>query len=233
MCVCESYDFEYINLTSTPLQEFYLYYLGNVTFTWVLSTYLRSDSSVPDIELVLYLLQDKLTSRDKSLDLSAFKLFAHSSVSCLQGLLVVGDSMGLTFQGRPSSAPSGSVTPTLALTDIQANVEGENATTTATEEPPSHTEGENEEPRLAIPISSIPSTITSPTQPITSIIIHPESSQKTPKIVKGKRIATEYDDDFSKKLVKASSIVCPDPDKPVRVKFIINGGTIYLTEQEI
>nr|GFB07402.1 hypothetical protein [Tanacetum cinerariifolium] len=46
------------------------------------------------------------------------------------------------FQGRPSLTPSGSFTPTLALIDIQANVKGENATTTATEEPPSHTEGE-------------------------------------------------------------------------------------------
>ncbi|GJU46785.1 hypothetical protein Tco_1204051 [Tanacetum coccineum] len=128
--------------------------------------------------------------------------------------------MYATFQGRPSSAPSGSVTPTLALTDIQANVEGENANTTATEEPPSHTEGETEEPRLAIPISSIPSTVIPPTQaqPITSIIIHPESSQATPKIDKGKGIATESDDDPSKKLVKASSIVRPDPDEPVRDK---------------
>nr|GEW06425.1 hypothetical protein [Tanacetum cinerariifolium] len=46
---------------------------GKVTLTWVLSTYLRSDSSVPDTKLILYLLQDKLTLRDKSLDLSAFK----------------------------------------------------------------------------------------------------------------------------------------------------------------
>ncbi|GJY54577.1 hypothetical protein Tco_0446241 [Tanacetum coccineum] len=99
------------------------------------------------------------------------------------------------FQGHPSSAPSGSVTPILALTDIQANVEGENANTTAIEEPPSHTEGETEEPRLEIPISSILSTID-----------------------KGKGIATESDDDPSKKLVKASSIVRPDPDEPVRDK---------------
>nr|GEY27861.1 hypothetical protein [Tanacetum cinerariifolium] len=84
--------------------------------------------------------------------------------------------MYAAFQGRSSSVPSGSVTPTLALTDVPANVEGENATTTATEEPPSHTESETEEPRLAIPILSIPSTIISPTQPITSIIIHFESS---------------------------------------------------------
>ncbi|GJR88237.1 hypothetical protein Tco_0212248 [Tanacetum coccineum] len=122
------------------------------------------------------------------------------------------------FQGHPSSAPSGSVTPTLTLTDIQANVEGENANTTATEESPSHTEGETEEPRLEIPISSIPSTVIPPTQaqPITLIIIHPESSQATSKIDKGKRIATNSDDDPSKKLVKASSIVRPDPDEPVR-----------------
>ncbi|GKA69215.1 hypothetical protein Tco_0775279 [Tanacetum coccineum] len=42
MCVCESYDFECTNLTSTPLQEFYLYYLGGIALTWVLSTYHRS-----------------------------------------------------------------------------------------------------------------------------------------------------------------------------------------------
>ncbi|GJU38115.1 hypothetical protein Tco_1186469 [Tanacetum coccineum] len=47
-------------------------------------------------------------------------------------------------KGQPSSVPPGSVTPTLALTHIQANVEGENATHTATEDPPSHTEGEND-----------------------------------------------------------------------------------------
>ncbi|GJX46498.1 hypothetical protein Tco_0271688 [Tanacetum coccineum] len=40
------------------------------------------------------------------------------------------------FKGQPSSTPSGSVTPTLTLTHIPTNVEGENATTTATEEPP-------------------------------------------------------------------------------------------------
>ncbi|GKE41813.1 hypothetical protein Tco_1469097 [Tanacetum coccineum] len=100
------------------------------------------------------------------------------------------------FRGQPSSAPSSSGTSTLALTDIQANVEGENANTTATEEPPSHTEA-------------------------------------TPKIDKGKGIATVSDDDPSKKLIKPSSIVRPDLDEPVRVKFMINGKIVYLTEQEI
>ncbi|GJY13446.1 hypothetical protein Tco_0382755 [Tanacetum coccineum] len=121
----------------------------------------------------------------------------------------------LSQESLPTSL---SVTPTLALTDIQANVEGENANTTTNEEPPSHTEGETKEPRLEILISSIPSTIIPPTQaqPMTSIIIHPESSQATPKIDKGKWIANESDDDPSKKPVKASSIIRPDPDEPIR-----------------
>ncbi|GJR51838.1 hypothetical protein Tco_1402359 [Tanacetum coccineum] len=72
--------------------------------------------------------------------------------------------MYAAFQGHPSSAPSGSVTLTLALTDIQVKVEGENANTATTKETPSHTKGETEEPRLAILISSIPSTIIPQTQ---------------------------------------------------------------------
>ncbi|GKB59560.1 hypothetical protein Tco_0915746, partial [Tanacetum coccineum] len=58
----------------------------------------------------------------------------------------------------------GSVTPTLALTHILANVEGENATNTTTEEPPFHTEGETDDPKLAIPISSIQPTEVPSTQ---------------------------------------------------------------------
>nr|GEU88146.1 hypothetical protein [Tanacetum cinerariifolium] len=75
--------------------------------------------------------------------------------------------MYAAFYGQPSSAPSGSVTPKHALTNIQAHVKGKNANTTATEEPPSHNEEGTEELRLAIPISS---TINPPTQaqPITS-----------------------------------------------------------------
>nr|GFA60823.1 hypothetical protein [Tanacetum cinerariifolium] len=46
------------------------------------------------------------------------------------------------FKGQPSSAPLGSVTPTLAITHIPTNVKGENATNTATEKPPFHTKGE-------------------------------------------------------------------------------------------
>nr|GEW30812.1 hypothetical protein [Tanacetum cinerariifolium] len=53
------------------------------------------------------------------------------------------------FKGQPSSAPSSSVTLTLTLINIPANVEGENATSTTTEEPPSHTEGETKVPTMA------------------------------------------------------------------------------------
>ncbi|GJW81901.1 hypothetical protein Tco_0145876 [Tanacetum coccineum] len=55
------------------------------------------------------------------------------------------------FKGQSS----GSVTPTLALTHILANAEGDNITNTATEDPPSHTKGEIGEPKRAIPISTI------------------------------------------------------------------------------
>nr|GEU63423.1 putative reverse transcriptase domain-containing protein [Tanacetum cinerariifolium] len=48
-------------------------------------------NSVPDTELVLYPLQDKLTSGDKSLDLSAFKLSRIFFSLLSSGSLVVGD----------------------------------------------------------------------------------------------------------------------------------------------
>ncbi|GKC58867.1 hypothetical protein Tco_1086465 [Tanacetum coccineum] len=53
-------------------------------------------SSVPDTELVLYPLQDKLTSGDKRLDYLLSNYPAYSSVSYLQGPLVVGDRMRLS-----------------------------------------------------------------------------------------------------------------------------------------
>ncbi|GJX23589.1 hypothetical protein Tco_0228034 [Tanacetum coccineum] len=105
---------------------------------------------------------------------------------------------------------SGSVTPTLALTHFPANVEGENANTTATEEPPSHTEGETGDVTMAIPLSSIQPTHD---QQITPVISHPKKSQATPRINKGKGIATESGEDPSKRLVPASTIICPDLDE--------------------
>ncbi|GJR13513.1 hypothetical protein Tco_0796165 [Tanacetum coccineum] len=51
--------------------------------------------------------------------------------------------------------------------------------------------------------------------------------------LKGKGIATELDEDPSKRLVSASTIIRPDPDEPVRVEFLINEKIVYLTEQEI
>nr|GEW71848.1 F-box protein At5g07610-like [Tanacetum cinerariifolium] len=58
-------------------------------------------------------------------------------------------------------------------------------------------------------------------------------SQATLGIDKGKRIATESEDDPSKKLMHASTIICPDPDEPIRVEFMNNGKNVYLTEQDI
>ncbi|GKF82671.1 hypothetical protein Tco_0244327, partial [Tanacetum coccineum] len=79
---------------------------------------------------------------------------------------------------------SGSVTPTLALTYIPANVVGETTANTATEDPPSHTDGETREPKREILISIIQPT---QAQPITTTITHPESSQVALRINKGKR----------------------------------------------
>nr|GEX90438.1 hypothetical protein [Tanacetum cinerariifolium] len=64
-------------------------------------------------------------------------------------------------------------------------------------------------------IISIQPTEVPPTQaqPITTITTHPESSQAAPRIDKGKEIATESDEDPTKKLVPASTIVCHDPDE--------------------
>ncbi|GKB55887.1 hypothetical protein Tco_0912073 [Tanacetum coccineum] len=127
-----------------------------------------------------------------------------------------------TFKGQSSSAPSSSVTPTLALTNIPANFEGENATNTATEEPLFHTEGETKDPKMEIPISSIQPTKVPPTQaqPITTITTHPESSQAALRIDKGKRIATESDEDPLKKLVPALTIIRLDPDEEVKAEKI-------------
>ncbi|GJZ14190.1 hypothetical protein Tco_0549420 [Tanacetum coccineum] len=128
-----------------------------------------------------------------------------------------------------------SVTPTLALTHIPANVEGENATNIATKEPTSHTKGETDDPKLAIPISLIQPTEVPSTQaqPITTITTHPESSQASPRIDKGKGITNESEDDPSKKRVPASTIVRPDPDEEIKVPYMINGKMYYLTDKEI
>ncbi|GJT21495.1 hypothetical protein Tco_0891432 [Tanacetum coccineum] len=87
-------------------------------------------------------------------------------------------NMAWNLGSRLSGQSLGSVTPTLALTHILANVERENATNTTTEEPPSHTERDTKDLKIAIPISSIQTTKVPPTQaqPITTITTYPESS---------------------------------------------------------
>ncbi|GJX11823.1 hypothetical protein Tco_0201682 [Tanacetum coccineum] len=128
------------------------------------------------------------------------------------------------FKGQSS----GSVTLTLSLTHIPVNVEGEITTNTAIKDPPSHNEGETGEPKRSIPISTIQPT---QAQPITTIITHTESSQAVLKRDKGKGIATESDEDLSKRLVPASTIVRPDPD--ALIPYIINGEVYHLTAKQL
>ncbi|GJY43226.1 retrovirus-related pol polyprotein from transposon TNT 1-94 [Tanacetum coccineum] len=52
-----------------------------------------------------------------------------------------------------------------------------------------------------------------------------------PKRDKGKRIATESDKDLSKRLVHASTIVCPDPNALIPYK--INGEVYHLTAKQL
>nr|GFA50689.1 hypothetical protein [Tanacetum cinerariifolium] len=114
------------------------------------------------------------------------------------------------FRGQSSSAPS------------------------STEETDANIQEKPEEPKQSIDAnikfigsSTHPPSITQ-AQPIT--IIHPEPY--VPQI-EGKGTATDDRAKDQRKLVKASSIVRPNLDELVRVKFMINGKIVYLTEQEI
>nr|GEV55508.1 retrovirus-related Pol polyprotein from transposon TNT 1-94 [Tanacetum cinerariifolium]GEV76571.1 retrovirus-related Pol polyprotein from transposon TNT 1-94 [Tanacetum cinerariifolium] len=97
------------------------------------------------------------------------------------------------FRGQSSLAPSSSVTLTFALTNTLANVEGENTTHTATKEPPSHTEGETD--------ANIHNNFEEPKQSTDA------------NIKEGKGIAIDNQAEDQRKLVKALSIVRPDPDE--------------------
>nr|GEV88602.1 hypothetical protein [Tanacetum cinerariifolium] len=102
------------------------------------------------------------------------------------------------FRGQSFSAPSSSVTLTFALTNTLANVEGDNSTHTATKEPPSHNERETD-----ANIQDKPK----------------EPKQSTDaNIEEGKGIASDDHAEDQRKLVKASSIVCPDLDEPEEIK---------------
>ncbi|GKC47048.1 hypothetical protein Tco_1064770 [Tanacetum coccineum] len=79
------------------------------------------------------------------------------------------------FRGQFSSALSSNVIPTLALTHISANVERENATNTAIEDPSSHTEGETDASKKEKPDANI-KFIGSSTQP--SITQRKKNSRK-------------------------------------------------------
>ncbi|GKA02591.1 hypothetical protein Tco_0675372 [Tanacetum coccineum] len=86
------------------------------------------------------------------------------------------------------------------------------------EEPPSHTEGETEDIE---------------TQDTNTDKVEKEQVSEEPKHdVPISSIATD-DQPEQTKLVKASSIVCTDPDAPILVSYTINGKIFYLTEELI
>ncbi|GJW59462.1 hypothetical protein Tco_0108797 [Tanacetum coccineum] len=97
-----------------------------------------------------------MSSLDKSSTTISFNYSnLQSSVNALQAHALKQDEklaawgksstiMAWNLGSRLSGQSSGSVTSTLALTYILTNVEGENDTNTATEDPPSHTEGETD-----------------------------------------------------------------------------------------
>nr|GEU66514.1 hypothetical protein [Tanacetum cinerariifolium] len=94
------------------------------------------------------------------------------------------------FRGQFSLASSSSVTLTFALTETLVNVKGENVTHTATKEPPFHIEGETD--------------------------ANIQDKPKEPKEGKGITIDDQAKD--QRKVVKASSIICPVPDEPEEIK---------------
>ncbi|GJT23375.1 hypothetical protein Tco_0893312 [Tanacetum coccineum] len=151
------------------------------------------------------------------------------------------------FKGQPFPTLTSSVTPTLALTHIPANVERENEANTTTEDPPSHTKGEidamdtenkqeqPEEPKQSTDAniefisSSTPhpsKTSVTQAQPITTI------ASSVPQR-EGKGIATEAQSEPQRKLVKASSIIRPGPDAQILVPYTINGKLFNLTAEYI
>ena len=124
------------------------------------------------------------------------------------------------FQAFKGSSTSSSVQPTLAITDTQANVEGENATeapNTVEQEAgqPSHTEGEH---------------VTEAT-PITEVPPQEEPVSSSLRQDRGKSIATTSSPEIV--LKPASTLVRFDPDAPIKVPFEINGVVHHLTHDEI
>ncbi|GKD37700.1 hypothetical protein Tco_1257907, partial [Tanacetum coccineum] len=121
-------------------------------------------------------------------------------------------NMAWNLGSRLSGQSLGSVTPTLALTHISANVEGENATNTATEDPPSYTERETDANRQ-------------------DKSEEPKHSTDVNIEFIGKGISTDEQVEDQRKLVKASSIIHPDPD--AFIPYTIDGEVYYLTTEQL
>ncbi|GKB22833.1 hypothetical protein Tco_0862234, partial [Tanacetum coccineum] len=120
-------------------------------------------------------------------------------------------NMAWNLGSRLSGQSLGSVTPKLAPTHILANVEGENDTNSATKDPLSHSEGKIDTNRQ-------------------EKSEEPKHSTDT-NIKEGKGIATDKQVKDKRKLVKASSIIRPDPD--ALIPYTINGEVYYLTVEQL
>ncbi|GJX68397.1 hypothetical protein Tco_0304124 [Tanacetum coccineum] len=103
---------------------------------------------------------------------------------------------------------------------------GENVTQADTEEPPSHTKGENDDMQTEEDKAR-------KDQEPERLTKAPESSQAISIGLKRKEDLQTYECEPLEKLVPASKVVRDDPDEPVRVPYMINGKMHYLTNDEI
>ncbi|GKB11988.1 RNA-directed DNA polymerase, eukaryota [Tanacetum coccineum] len=127
------------------------------------------------------------------------------------------------FKGQSSSTPSRSVpTTTLAILKVQQLLE-ENITHTATKEPPSHTEGDNDD----IPLMRINPELEAMTSPSTVKLTNTVLEFPT------------FHDDVEIILIGSPrpqpTIITPpkDPNKPVRIPYKIHGKLYHITDDEI
>ncbi|GJW35729.1 hypothetical protein Tco_0058649 [Tanacetum coccineum] len=158
-----------------------------------------------------------------------------SDISSIKNMVT---EMLQAIKGMSSSAPSGSASILTALQpEVHASVKGrgENLEKQKLEYEAAETpmEQELERPTRAVPISTV-RPITRP-NPKVSLI---ESSSRPPltdpslKSIEGKGIAIG-DEVSPQKPMPASTVVCQDPDEPIRIPYEIHGKIYNLANDEI
>nr|GEV52329.1 hypothetical protein [Tanacetum cinerariifolium] len=139
------------------------------------------------------------------------------------------------FKGE--TPPSSSVpTTTLAITEGPSTIGRENFSYTTTKVPPSHTDGEKDDMDTQEAVEKEPTNEPEFENIILVIDLTPPKQPKNPPVApkidrrKGKVID---DVESPKKLIKASSKVCPNLDELVRIPYEIHGKLYHLTNDEI